>query len=556
MRAPVKMKNSVNTKILSISIFIVFILVGLASYQDYGISLDERHHREHALFWYTHSKDLINDFFSSLFSSTKYFTLSNETNLATTSLYDKMGGEVSFVGSPLSIFFEFLIDLFNIKNSKDIFEFRHLFNFLVFFTGLLIFYKLIHNRYKSYLFSIIGVLFLFLSPRFFAESFYNQKDIFFLTLTIAVMYTGLNFLEKSNLINTLLFSISTALAFNTRIMVFIPLVIILLIFLIKSLNSNSSFKKNLKFIIYYFIFTSLLIVLFWPYLWLAPIENFIFIFKKLLNAEWFISNFYLGKFILATNIPWHYHTVWIGVTSPMIIILFFLIGSFFVLQRLHFRFIKSNSNMNKIWRSKEEMYDIFFFALVFLSIGVFIKKSLGYSGWRHLYFIYPSIIMISLYGVYRLRIIFKKKSLRSIIYFLILINLSYLTYWNYKFHPFQYVYFNPFFKNDFNEKFEMDYWGVSNKSSIEYIINNNSNYPIKIGTKSKASLEISSLILSDSNKAKILIVHDLKDADFIITNYITRLKNNFKIDKSKFEKYYEILVDDKPINTVYKKLNN
>jgi len=102
----------------------------------------------------------------------------------------------------------------------------------------------------------------------------------------------------------------------------------------------------------------------------------------------------------------------------------------------------------------------------------------------------------------------------------------------------------------------MDYWGVSNKSSIEYIINNNSNYPIKIGTKSKASLEISSLILSDSNKAKILIVHDLKDADFIITNYITRLKNNFKIDKSKFEKYYEILVDDKPINTVYKKLNN
>jgi len=540
-------KNTINIKILSFITFIVFILLGFFLYEDYGISLDERHHREHAFFWYTYSKKLIYEFFWS-------FTFVDKVNLANTQLYEEMSGAASFVGSPLSIFSEFLIEFFNVNGSKNIFEFRHLFNFFVFFIGLLIFYRLIYNRYNSYLFSIVGVLFLYLSPRFFSESFYNQKDIFFLTLTIAVMYSGLNFLEKTNILNTLVFSLATALAFNTRIMILVPLLIIFFIFFMKSLNSSTFFKKNLKFILYYFMFATFLIVLFWPYLWPNPIDNFMFIIKKLLSVDYPISNFYLGELILSTNIPWHYHIVWIGITSPIIIILFFLLGTFFVLQRLTFRFNKINNNLNDVWRGNREMYDIFFLSLIFFSIGIFIKKSLGYSGWRHLYFIYPSIIMISIHGFYRSYIIIKKKLLKNFIYLLILSNLLYLGYWNYKFHPYQYVYFNPLFKKNFNKKFDMDYWGVSNKTSILYIINNNSNYPIRIGTISKASLEKSSLTLTQNDKRKFLIEYNLNEADFIITNYTTKIKNNFTIDKKKYKKYYEILVDDKAINTVYKKI--
>ena len=76
-------------------------------------------------------------------------------------------------------------------------------------------------------------------------------------------------------------------------------------------------------------------------------------------------------------------------------------------------------------------------------------------------------------------------------------NLTYLVYWNYKFHPHQYVYFNLLFKKNFHQNLDMDYMGLSNRSAIEYIINNNTNYPIKIGTKSFSSLENSSLILTE-----------------------------------------------------------
>ena len=99
----------------------------------------------------------------------------------------------------------------------------------------------------------------------------------------------------------------------------------------------------------------------------------------------------------------------------------------------------------------------------------------------------------------------------------------------------------------------MDYLGLSNKSAIEYIINNNTNYPIKIGTKSFSSLTKSALNLTEEDKKKISIVYKLSKADFVITNYMPRSKD-FIIDKKKYKKYYEVLVDNKAINTVYKKI--
>ena len=191
--------------------------------------------------------------------------------------------------------------------------------------------------------------------------------------------------------------------------------------------------------------------------------------------------------------------------------------------------------------------------MIIIPIYLFINKNIGYSGWRHLYFIYPSIIMLSLFGFHYLNFFLKSKKLNLIIYFFILFNISYLIYWNYKYHPYQYVYFNLIFKDKFNNNFDKDYWGLSNKNALEYILENNKNFPVKIATKSFASLEKSSLILEENLKNKLKIVYELENADFIITNYSKRISNDFEIGDN-YIKYNEILVDGKPINTIYKKV--
>ena len=48
---------------------------------------------------------------------------------------------------------------------------------------------------------------------------------------------------------------------------------------------------------------------------------------------------------------------------------------------------------------------------------------------------------------------------------------------------------------------------------------------------------------------------NLSDADFLVTNYKKRIRKNFIIDEKKYVKYFEIIVDGAPINTVYKIIN-
>ena len=133
-------------------------------------------------------------------------------------------------------------------------------------------------------------------------------------------------------------------------------------------------------------------------------------------------------------------------------------------------------------------------------------------------------------------------------------NLLYIFNWCYKNHPNQQVFFNFFSKNYAMSNFDLDYWGLSNLHSIKFIVENNS-YPIKVATISFSSLNESILLLNKTSKSKIKLVYDLNEADFIITNYMRKIGKNFKVDESKYTKYFEVKVDDVPINTVYKKKN-
>ena len=39
-----------------------------------------------------------------------------------------------------------------------------------------------------------------------------------------------------------------------------------------------------------------------------------------------IQNLYLGNYVFSKSLPWHYEMIWILITSPLTIIIFFLIG--------------------------------------------------------------------------------------------------------------------------------------------------------------------------------------------------------------------------------------
>ena len=123
-------------------------------------------------------------------------------------------------------------------------------------------------------------------------------------------------------------------------------------------------------------------------------------------------------------------------------------------------------------------------------------------------------------------------------------------------HPHQNVYFNFLSGKNVETKFELDYWGLSNKQALEYILNNDSKSIIKIGSAGPISLENSKQILSLLEKKRIQISKNIK-SDYIIDNYINwygkykkkehEIPNNFKI-------YKEIFVSGKRIISIYKRI--
>ena len=128
-------------------------------------------------------------------------------------------------------------------------------------------------------------------------------------------------------------------------------------------------------------------------------------------------------------------------------------------------------------------------------------------------------------------------------------------FWMYKNHPFQYVYFNSLAGKNFNEKFEMDYFGVSNKNVLEYIIAKEGK-KVKILNLSTTDLDLSKKILKEEIREKINIVSDIKSADYITNNYRdwngVYEPTKFMVPKNS-KIFHEIKVDGISINTIYKK---
>ena len=129
------MKNLLNIKNLTILFFITIFLLGLNLYQDYGVYFDSTYQRINALLWYSYVKSFILEPGLSLADNLKHLIQQNNIETINNSTLP------SLQPPALGLFCEFFIDLFNIEGSKNIYQFRNLFNFIIYFIGLYFFYK-------------------------------------------------------------------------------------------------------------------------------------------------------------------------------------------------------------------------------------------------------------------------------------------------------------------------------------------------------------------------------------------------------------------------------
>ena len=363
-------------------------------------------------------------------------------------------------------------------------------------------------------------------------------------------------MKSPSLKNSILFSLTTALSIDIAIMGIIIAPVIIFFTLLKHLRSKN-FKISTGILTYLILFP-LLTILFWPFLWENPFVHFIQVFKLLSSYISVGYNFYLGDYHDTSNVPWHYVFVWIGITTPIFYLALFIFSFANYTLRIQKRIFKitSDDSLNDFWRGESELQDLIIYILFIAPIfTVILLNSTLYNGWRHLYFIYPCFLFISLKGLYLIDLNYLKKKNWHLTFFvgLFLFHIAFVMIKN---HPHQNVYFNFLAGKNIQTKFELDYWGLSNKQALEYILKNDSKSVIKIGSAGSISLDNSKQILSSLEKNRILISKNSK-SDYIIDNYINwdgkykkkryEIPNNFKI-------YKEIFVSGTRIISIYKRI--
>ena len=543
-------KQYIESKFFIFLFFILYFLIGTLIFKDYSISFDENINRTNGLI------------------SLKFIIEKFNLNIDLNSITQQIPDLYTYIDKNYGVAYDLPVAmlelLFGFKDTRDIYLFRHFLNFLLFFASTICFYHFINQLFKNKVLSLVGLILLILSPRIFAESFYNPKDIVLMSLIIFGTYYNLKFLKNESYKYIFLGALFSSLITDVRIVgAYFPILTILIFVLNQDgKNIKESVFKILIYLSTYLLFT----ILFWPLLWENPFDNFIESFTRFQNYPWLGEVLYFGEFVKAKFLPWHYFFVWFAITTPLIFLLIIFFGVIKSLIIFIYNLANIEKSRNNVpWKDNYEMTQVFilFIFLIPIFMVIFFNSTL-YTGWRQLYFVYPSLILLGLFFLNYLYHLKNKIFYRIFILF-IAVQSVFTSFYIYKIHPHQHTYFN-FLSNKFvNGNFPIDYWGLSNQFTIEKILKQNKlSYPIKISSASFTDLNKTKLIMKKSLRDQFVFVeykHD--EADYIFTNnyYFYRPlfnKKRYSIPNY-YKPYYQFEIEGKVINKVFvntKKIDN
>jgi len=481
--------------------FITYLISGLIIASDYGISWDEPISRINGIVSVNY-----------VFSGDDY-------------LFDYIDKDYGvIIEMPLVLAERYLGFLDNIH---DLYIMRHLCTFLTFYVGVVFFFLLVKNHFNNHWFSLLGSTMLILSPRIFAQSFYNSKDIPFLSLFIISIYLLIKYLQSRKIINLVFLAIASAFLIDVRIIgLLIPFFSLTFLFFAPTEKNSSEISVKVIHSVVYLIIMSIVVFIFWPYLRQQPITHLITAWQRMSKFPWPETVLFGGHYLSSAEIPRYYVLTWIGITTPIIYLLTSIIGAIGILLNI----IK-----NPYIYFKKNHTSFLFLLWVYLPLlMVNILGSILYDDWRHLYFIYPGMIILALLGIQYLWNYFAKKSIfRILMCVLLILNMGNTFWFMLKSHPNQQVYFNELVGNYENAKknFDFDYWGLSFKQGLEYIITHDKRDKIVLYTKQRVA-KYNADALPNDQKERIYFTDNINEADYYVTNY--------RWDSEEYKNYNEV----------------
>ncbi len=441
-------------RILVCLVFALFLLYGLMTFRDYGLPYDDPIERTTGLSNYKYV------FLDENVEQIGDVNFSEIPDLST-SVNRYYGVVAQYIPILIESIFGFTLD------THKVYMIRHLFTFLVFWMACLFFYcinrDLKRTRMESLLFSIA----LILSPRILADSFYNIKDLVFLSAVIVNLWAGLKFIERPGLCRGLILSVISAICINVRIVGGEIIFLCLVVALVMGVR-RKQYKTTISWTLLTAVFSFCIYILITPVTWNDIVGSIFETLSTFSNySGWNGYNYYLGEALSGSELPWHYLIIWILATTPVAYILLFGIGT-----------VGYGAKSFRLKKISPSAIVIGLYVIIPVLYAVIMRPVL-YNGWRHFYFIYPGILLIAGSGWNSICNWLKKRQLHigkitgaNILSIVSCVYLCCIALWIAQNHPYEYVYFNTLSRDFASKNLERDYWQISRYDALLWISEN------------------------------------------------------------------------------------
>ena len=482
----------------------LFLAAGLAIVDDYGVSLDTGGQRFVAI-------------------STLNYVLHYDRTLLQT--HDRFYGAA--FEAPLFLLTERVLGL---EDPRHVHLARHVLTHLWFLIGGFCCYLLARRLSGDRLVALLVMLLFLLSPRLYANSFFNSKDPVFASAFVMALLFASRAFDKDSLRAYRWCGAAAGLLVNLRIMGVVLFAVVLAFRLWAWFRAEGGVARQRAAATagVFALWGGVVLFISLPYLWGDPAGRLSEYWTVLANHPNIVIELFGGQVFPSAALPWDYALRWFAISQPPVTLLLGLLGLGALglgAKGVVRRGAGAGRGMGGVAELRFGVLLAACFALPLVAFAL-LRPNTFYGG-RHFYFLHGPFCLLATFALMGLRQLLapglQKGWVGGAACALTAAGLGVVVVQMAQIHPHQYLYFNFFVDRKTPERlrtrYTMDYHLMALRQNYEYLLRQTSAAAINLEKKHLyPDLNLGAMILPAADRRRF--IHDRsRDPDFYLVNH-------------------------------------
>ena len=403
--------------------------------------------------------------------------------------------------------------MLGLEDMRSVHLTRHILSHMFFLVGGGFCYLLAHRMFGSRLVALLVMLMFLLQPRLYAHSFFNTKDVPFLSMFMIVLFLMHRAFRRGDAAAFIACGMAVGVLTGVRILGVMLFAVVLGLRLLDLLQAGD-WRARRRILATSGLFAAasmLALYAVWPYLWGDPFGRFAEAFLFMSVHPELVASLFQGSEYIDRGLPAHYVPGWMAVTTPPVTLLFAAVGLLVALGR-------ACARPEACLRNGALRFELLPMLCMALPVAVVVSLDSNlYNDWRQLYFLHAPLVLLAGVGLHWL--LGAAGAWRRAACGLAVAGLALAAAPMVLLHPNQALYFNFLVDRRTPERlrsqYDMDYYGMTLRQGLEHLLESRTG-PVSVDMFFG---DVNAGVLPAADRQRVQAGFDDRHADFHVTSY-------------------------------------